>query len=308
MDELVISRATLYEMILSVTLRAASIVPEDVKQAMQDALDRETNEIARLHMTTFLENVELARQRGTFACSDTGWPIYYIRIGDNVQLQGGFSVIYDLAREVVAQATKEVKLRPTMVHPLTRENPGDNVGYYLPRVEIRFDPHIDFLEVTAIPKGGGSEMFGTFYKMLLAADGKAGVIKFALDCFLESTYGGQTCAPNIVGVGIGGTAEICMEIAKEAAVLRPIGRRHPNREIAELEEELLEQINSLGVGPMGMGGCTAAFDVHIECAMTHSGALPVAYVGQCAIARRASARLGPDGRITFPDVTEWSYR
>jgi tartrate/fumarate subfamily iron-sulfur-dependent hydro-lyase alpha chain len=195
-----------------------------------------------------------------------------------------------------------------MVHPLTRENRGDNVGYYFPHVDIRFDPSIDFLEITSVPKGGGSEMFGTFYKMLLAADGKAGIIQFIVDCFLESTYGGQTCAPNIVGVGIGGTADVCMKIAKEAAVLRPIGSRHPDPEIAELEEELLEQLNALGVGPMGMGGRMGAFDVHIECAMTHSGALPVAYVGQCAIARRACVRLESDGRITYPSLTEWSYR
>ena len=102
--------------------------------------------------------------------------------------------------------------------------------------------------------------------------------------------------------------EICTAIAKEAATLRPIGSRHPDHEIAELEEELLEQINALGVGPMGMGGQTAAFDLHIELAMTHSGALPVAFVAQCAVARRAFARLEPDGEIVYGGIVEWEYR
>jgi tartrate/fumarate subfamily iron-sulfur-dependent hydro-lyase alpha chain len=225
-----------------------------------------------------------------------------------VRVEGGFSTIYEVAKEVVIQATEELKLRSTLVHPLTRVNQGNNVGYYLPAIRIHFDPRIDFLEVVAVPKGGGSEMYGTYYKVLTAADGRKGVIKFVLDSFLESSYAGQTCPPNIIGVGIGGTAEICMEIAKLAAILRPIGSRHPDPEIAQLEEELLEQLNRLGVGPMGMGGLKAVFDVHIELAMTHSGALPVAFAAQCAIARRATARVGPDGEITHDGMTEWEYR
>jgi tartrate/fumarate subfamily iron-sulfur-dependent hydro-lyase alpha chain len=121
-----------------------------------------------------------------------------------------------------------------MVHPITRRNTGTNVGYYLPKVEIRFDPTIDYLDIIAVPKGGGSEMFGTFYKMMYPADGKKGIMKFILDCIKESTYLGKTCPPNVIGIGIGGTADICMKIAKEAAVLRPIGSRHPDNEIAEM--------------------------------------------------------------------------
>lgn len=308
MNELLVSRATLYEMMYGALTRSACVLPPDVKRAMQEALDAQSDEMARLHMRAFLENVRLAEEKGRFACSDTGWPLFYVRIGDNIQAEGGFSIMYEVAREVVIQATKELKLRPTLVHPLTRVNPGNNVGYYLPRVKMHFDPRIDFLEVTAVPKGGGSEVYGTFYEMLVAADGKKGITEFVLDSFLKSSYAGQTCPPNIIGVGIGGTAEICMDIAKEAATLRPIGSRHPEEEIAQLEDELLEQLNALGVGPMGMGGQRGVFDVHIELAMTHSGALPVAFVAQCAIARRATARLSPAGQITYGGITEWEYR
>lgn len=308
MSELFVSRDSLCEMMYGALVRSAYLLPADVKRAMEEALEAESEEIARLHMRAFLENVRLAEEKGSFACSDTGWPLFYVKAGDNVRVESGFSTIYDIAREVIIQATEELRLRPTLVHPLSRINPGNNVGHYPPAVKLRFDPGIDFLEVIAVPKGGGSEMYGTYYKMLTAADGKKGVIEFVLDSFLKSSYAGQTCPPNIIGVGIGGTAEICMEIAKEAAVLRPIGSRHPEKEIAQLEEELLEQLNRLGVGPMGMGGLKAVFDVHIELAMTHSGALPVAFAAQCAIARRATARLGLDGQITYGGVTEWEHR
>lgn len=96
--------------------------------------------------------------------------------------------------------------------------------FYVPKVEVRFDPRIDFLDVIAIPKGGGSEIFGTFYRMMFPADGKKGIMKFILDCIKESTYAGKTCPPNVIGIGIGGTADICMKIPKEAAVLPPFGQ------------------------------------------------------------------------------------
>lgn len=308
MSELFVPRETLYEMMYRALVRSVCILPPDVNRALEKTLDGESDEIARLHMEAFLENVQLAEEKGGLACSDTGWPLFYVKAGNNVRMEGGFSSIYEVAREVVIQATEELQLRPTMVHPLTRVNPGNNVGFYIPKVRLRFDPHIDFLESIAVPKGGGSEMYGTYYRMLVAADGRKGVVKFVLDSFLESSYAGQTCPPNVIGLGIGGTAEICMEIAKEAATLRPIGSRHPDAEIAHLEEELLEQLNSLGVGPMAMGGHRAVLDVHIEVAMTHSGALPVAFVAQCAIARRAAARIGLGGQVTYHWTTEWSYR
>jgi tartrate/fumarate subfamily iron-sulfur-dependent hydro-lyase alpha chain len=298
----------LYEMTYNALVRSATTVPADVKRAMEQALEVESNEMAKLHLRAFVENVELAAEKGCFACSDTGWPLFFVKLGDRVQVEGGYSTIYQVAREAVTQATQAFKLRPTLVHPLTRVNPGTNVGDFLPDVKIHFVPLTDNLEVIAVPKGGGSEMYGTYYKMLYAADGKQGVIQFVLDAFLESSYAGQTCPPNIIGVGIGGTMEICTAIAKQAATLRPIGSRHPDKEVADLEQELLEQINALGVGPMGMGGRTAAFDVHIELAMTHSGALPVAFVAQCAVARRAFARLGADGQIRYGGITEWEYR
>src|ERR1043166_6024253 len=176
-----------------------------------------------------------------------------------------------------------------MVHPITRRPLDDNVGLHFPRVKLRFDAAQQGIRVTAVPKGGGGDVFGSYYRMLLAADGMTGVFKFLLDCFRDSTYSGKTCPPNLIGIGIGGTPDVCMTLAKEACVLRPVGDRHPEPDVAALEVDLLDAFNEMGVGPMGCGGDTAALDVHIEVAATHTAALAVAFNAQCHIGRRATA-------------------
>jgi L(+)-tartrate dehydratase alpha subunit len=180
-----------------------------------------------------------------------------------------------------------------------------NVGDHYPSVEIFPDSSIESIEVTAVPKGGGSEISGTFYKMLYPSDGLNGIIHFVTESFLGSAYAGKTCPPNIIGIGIGGTADMCMGMAKRAAVLRPIGDRHPQPEVAKLELDLLSALNDLGLGPMGSGGQVSVLDVHVEKALVHTGALPVAFSSQCSLCRRATGRLSPDGDIQFVDDPRW---
>lgn len=308
MKEILVTRSSLHDLMYEAMVRAGGSLPADVKKALNEALSREQEEVAQLHLSATLENLKVAEENGRLACADTGFPLYYVKIGDNVKIEGGFSTLYEVAREAVAQATKNAKLRPTMVHPLKRTNPGTNVGPFLPKVEIKFDSTLDGLEITAVPKGGGSEIFGTFYKMLVPADGKEGMLKFILDCAVKATYAGKVCPPTVIGVGIGGSADICMKLAKEAAVLRPIGNRHPEPEIAGLEEELLEAINSLGLGAMGCRGAITALDVHIEYAVTHTAALPVAFNAQCSICRRATATLKSNGVIEYSgENSGWRY-
>jgi len=185
-----------------------------------------------------------------------------------------------------------------MVHPLKRTNPGTNVGAHLPRVEIKFVPQSTGLEVTAVPKGGGSEIFGTFYRMLVPADGLPGIKKFLLDSFVTATYAGKVCPPAVIGVGIGGTADLCAALAKRA-LLRPLGERNPDPVIAALEEELEAAANELGIGPMGLGGANTILGLNIEHAHTHITQNPVAVNLQCWAARRSSAVIGPDGSIDY---------
>ncbi len=186
-----------------------------------------------------------------------------------------------------------------MVDPLTRDNPGDNIGPGMPKVELSFTGQPDGIEIICAPKGGGSEIFGTFYRMLFPSDGKVGIKKFIIDSIKDSCYAGKICPPAIVGVGIGGTADLCMKMAKEAALLRPLGSRNKNKETADLEIELLQASRELGLGPMGSQGINCVMGMHIETAVTHTAALPVAVNAQCLVGRRWKTTISNNNEVAY---------
>jgi tartrate/fumarate subfamily iron-sulfur-dependent hydro-lyase alpha chain len=217
----------------------------------------------------------------------------------NSEIEGGITSIYRAAEKATQNATDDAFLRPTMVHPLTRFNPGNNIGPGMPKVEISFDDKIEGIEIIAAPKGGGSEIFGTFYQMLFPADGKTGIKKFVIECVKNSCYAGKICPPAIIGIGIGGTADLCVKMAKEAALLREIGKNNPDSETATLENELHKACRELGIGPMGSEGINCVMGIHIETAYTHTAALPVAVNAQCLVGRRWKALITPDNKITY---------
>lgn len=283
--------------------RAALRMPPDVRAALEQALAEETDPMARRHLTVSLENVDLAGRGEGLVCADTGFPLFFVKAGRGVEIAGGFGALQGAARSAVARATADCFLRPTMVHPLRRENPGDNVGGGMPHIDLSFDGEDGILDITAAPKGGGSEIFGTFYRMLFPSDGLAGVKRFVLDCLAEACFAGKICPPAIVGVGLGGTADLCMKSAKKAALLRPVGARHPDPEVAALERELLEASRELGIGPMGARGINAALAVNVECAHTHTAALPVAFNAQCLVGRRWRALVSSDGSVRYTGET-----
>lgn len=295
----------IYNLLLRTLTRAVQVLPADVKKALQEAMAKETDPLARLHIETFLKNADLGEKRETFVCPDTGWVFFYVKVGDEIDVEGGLSSLQITAKEVVAHMSTAGKLRPTLADPVTRKNVDSNVGDYFPKVEIIPDPSLETMEVTAVPKGGGSEISGTFYRMLLPADGTNGIFRFVTESYLSSSYAGKTCPPNIIGVGIGGTADVCMELAKKAAILRYIGDRHPDPAIARLELDLLSALNGLGVGPMGTGGKVGVLDVHVEKGLVHTGALPVAFNSHCCLCRRATGRLTPEGEVIFIERTKW---
>lgn len=300
-----IPRKVLYDLFYQTLSRAVQVLPADVKKALERALAQETNSVARLHLETFLHNAELGRQLKTFACGDTGWPIFYVKVGDGLDIEEGLSSLQGIAEEVVADMTSTGNLRPTLSDPVTRRSFESNVGDRFPRIEILPEAGVETLEVTAVPKGGGSEIAGTFYRMLLPADGMNGVIRFVMDSFLKSSYSGKTCPPNVVGVGIGGTADVCMAMAKKAAVLRTIGDRHPDPDTAKLELDLIAALNDLGIGAMGSAGNVAVLDVHVEKGLVHTGALPVAFNAQCSLCKRATGSITSKGEIFFLDDPKW---
>ena len=279
--------------------KASTLMPDDVKHALERAIAEETDPLAIKHLDLTLENVRLAAMGRGLICGDTGFPLYFVKVGKDVQLENGFTALYKAAQAATERATAESFLRPTMVDPITRKNPGNNIGLHMPKVDIIFDDTLSGLEIVAVPKGGGSEIFGTFYKMLYPSDGMQGILKFVIESVCNGCYAGKICPPAIVGIGIGGTADICMNIAKKAAILSPLGSHNPDPAIAALEAKLLAALRNTGLGPMGSRGINAVLSLHIATAVTHTAALPVAVNAQCSICRRWKVKISPDENMIF---------
>lgn len=268
--------------------QAATVLPADVVQALRAAWAREEGP-ARVQLAAILKNVEMAKAGGLPICQDTGTPTFFVRFGlDFPHLNELFSAI----PEAVRLATNRVPLRPNTVHPFTGKNPGDNTGRYVPAITWEPGPG-DSVEVNVLPKGGGSENCSTL-RMLAPGVGLRGIKEVVVEHVVAA--GGLPCPPTIVGVGIGGGADLAMKLGK-SALLRPLGQRHPEPAVAALEEELEELINASGVGPMGLGGRTTVLAVHVEYAHRHPASLPVGIVVQCWAHRRATVHIGPDRSV-----------
>ena len=269
---------------------ALKTIPQDVVDALERALLKETNPSARGMLQTILKNIGVAQETTNLVCQDTGLPIYKVRIGTECQVDGA-----KLRQAIIRgceRATVEHPLRSSIVHPLNRKNTQLNSGENMPAIDFDFVPG-DCIEIVMIPKGSGSENM-SFLKMCLPAEGIEGIKRFVIESVFNS--GGNPCPPTIIGVGIGGTADLCMKLAKNA-IARPLGTRHPDPEVARLEEDLLELANKLGIGPMGLGGNTTCLGVNVEMAYTHMTLNPVAVNTQCWAARRAVARLWANGEV-----------
>jgi tartrate/fumarate subfamily iron-sulfur-dependent hydro-lyase alpha chain len=274
-------------------IRALTDLPPDVREALQKALARETQPTAREVLKTILKNVEIADEKKMLICQDTGLPIYMVKIGagypwDGLAIKKGLA---DGAR----RATQEFPFRGSSTHPLNRVNPQTSIGEGLPVVYFDYVGDTDVLDILMIPKGSGSENMSAM-KMFYPAHGVSALKKFVIDTVFDS--GANPCPPGIIGVGIGGTADLVVKLAKEA-IARPVGQRHHDPEIAEMEISLENGINAMGRGPMGLGGDVSTLAVHIETAYTHITQNPVAVNTQCWAARRARARVSPDGHVEF---------
>lgn len=269
--------------------QAATILPHDVVDALKRAEAKETSDLGKAQLTAILENVAIAREGSIPMCQDTGIQTFFIEAGvNNPHLETLRSTIND----AVAEATAAIPLRPNTVHPFTGENPGNNLGRFMPYINWELVEG-DEVAITILPKGGGSENMSAL-KMLSPGVGIKGIKKAVIDHVISCE--GKPCPPTIIGVGIGGGADIAMKLGKRA-VLREIGRRHPEPPVAALEEELLQMINRTGVGPMGVGGDTTALAVHVEYAHRHPASLPLGILVQCWADRRAKVRLAADGTI-----------
>ena len=261
---------------VEVLRKAHTELPPDVVTAIKNAYEVEESEIARRNLEAILQNIEAAKKLGVPMCQDTGIPVFFVEIGRELDLD------FDLCeaiREGVKKATAEIPLRPNAVHPITRENSGDNTGMHVPQINIEFVDG-DELRIVVMPKGAGSENVSALKMMLPTEVSK--IKDFVVETVRRA--GGKPCPPIFVGLGIGGTFDGAAKLAKKALLKNVL-------EMNEFEREIYEAVNELGIGPMGLGGKTTALAVLAEFGHCHTASLPVAINIQCWANRRAEVRL-----------------
>jgi fumarate hydratase subunit alpha len=248
---------------------------EDVITAFRKTKETEESPVGKEILEQLIENAIIAKEEKIAMCQDTGFAVFFVEIGDEVKVSGGNLV--EAINEGVRQGYKEGYLRKSICHPFTRKNTGDNTPAI---VHLDMVPG-DQLKIIVAPKGGGSENMSRV-TMLKPSDGIEGIKRFVVERVRES--GANPCPPLVIGVGIGGTFEKAALIAKKA-LLRPVGSKNPDPELVSLEEELLVEINDLGVGPQGLGGRTTALAVHVNMHPCHIASLPVAVNINCHASR-----------------------
>jgi fumarate hydratase subunit alpha len=261
-------------------------LPEDALNALKEAMEKEESPVSKEVLRQILENAEIASTESRPLCQDTGLAVFFVKVGEDLRIVGGGTL-----REAINKGTEEGYvenyLRASTCEPFSRENLKEKVGYNLPAI-IHFDlVEGDKLDIEYAAKGGGSENVSRA-KVFPPAAGKKGVVQFVKEVISDA--GGNPCPPLTVGVGIGGTFEKAV-ISSKHALFRDIGSTNEDSEMAELEKEILTELNKLGVGSMGMGGTETVLAVHIESNPCHIASLPVSVNVQCHSSRHGHITL-----------------
>ena len=276
-----VSAAQITEAVARLCIRANTVLPADVAAALEASRAAEPWPLAAQTLGLLRDNLSLAKERDLPICQDTGMACVFAELGQEVHIEGDFE---EAVHQGVRRGYGEGYLRKSMVaDPLRRVNTGDNTPA---SITVRIVPG-DKLSLTVAPKGFGSENMSRL-AMLKPADGVEGVKQFVVETVRLA--GPNPCPPTVLGIGIGGSFDKAAALAKHA-LLRPLDVKHPDPFYAALEEELLEEINSLGIGPQGFGGRTTCLGLAIETAPTHVAGLPVAVNVSCHVTRRATEVL-----------------
>ena len=269
---------------------AVTELPVEYVDAIEKGLEETEGSVGKAQLKNILENVGIARDGSKPMCQDTGIVAFMVKVGDGFPLR---SKLKQVLVNATRRATSEVPLRPNAVD-MFKGNTRDNVGlnghvpiFYIDLVEG------DDLELVAMPKGGGSTNVAA-HRMLKPGLGWKGVKQFVVEAL--SNAGSLGCPPYFVGVGIGGGEDMCMTLAKEA-LLKSFQVRSEDPKVAAIELELLDKINQLGIGAMGLGEGPTALDLHIEMAARHPASLPVGVVISCWALRHAKATVSKDGKV-----------
>ncbi len=274
-----ISTREIIKVVKNLCIDANYNLGDDVLLAFNHAIEREDSGTGREVLKELIENARIAREEKVPMCQDCGLAVVFIEIGQDVHITGGD--LGDAINEGVRQGYMEGYLRKSACHPFTRKNTGDNTPAIM---HLQIVPG-DKIKIIFAPKGGGSENMSRV-DMLTPAAGIEGIKDFVVKRVKES--GSNPCPPTIIGIGVGGTFERSAILAKKA-LLRKIGNRNPDPELAKIEEEILTRINRLGIGPMGYGGNTTSLDVFLKIEPCHIASLPVAVNIQCHAARHKEA-------------------
>lgn len=273
---------TITEAVAKLCCNACIDLGEDVLKSIKNAISKERSETGREILEILLKNAEVAKNESIPICQDTGFAVIFVELGQDVRVVGGD--FNESINKGVRIGYQECYLRKSIVKdPFDRTNTGDNTPCV---IHINIVPG-ENIKITVSPKGGGSENMSAV-KMLKPAEGWQGVKEFVIETVKKA--GPNPCPPLVIGVGIGGTMEKAAIMAKEA-LIRDVGSCNPDKKIADLERELLSDINKLGVGPQGLGGTVTALAVHIKTFAAHIASLPVAVNLNCHAARHKSTVL-----------------
>lgn len=282
--------------------KAAIEIPEDYLDGLKRAAKTEEGDLSSFVLKAMLDNYEAAKEDRSAMCGDTGVPRWFVKLGNEAQVEGGMIALEAALRRATAKSTFDVPLRPNRVHPLWRTDHNNNVGIGAPEIEYGFEPEGDWIDLITVHKGG---LFGTDYRMLFPSDGVQGIKRFFLDSLMAFGKRGLACQPAIIGIGLGGSKDICMSLGKRASVLRTVGSRNSDPRIAAMEEEFKELGNSIGMGAMGFVGKNMVIQCNIEVGYCHTGGMPMSVHAFCLSSRRAVARLFPDGRVEYRTDPDW---
>jgi len=267
---------------------SATELPVEYVREMNKLMKNTKGATGRAQLKSILDDVSIARENKWPMCQDTGVVAFMIKLGDKFPIR---SQLNELLIKATRRATEEIPIRPNAVDML-KGNTNDNTGAYVPIIYWELVPGNE-LEIIAMPKGGGSTNVAN-NRMLKPGLGMKGVKQFVIEAVAAA--GSQGCPPYFVGVGIGGSEDLCMVLAKKA-LLKPFKVRNSDSKIAAIEEELLGKVNELGIGAMGLGEGPTVLDLHIEMAARHPASLPVGIVISCWALRHAKATIGPRGGV-----------
>jgi fumarate hydratase subunit alpha len=279
--------------VIEVIRKSTTSVPQDIHARLCEFAENEKNNpVTSSQIDLMIKNIDYGQKNGLPLCQDTGLVNFFVQLGTKFPFSSNFTLLF---QDILAKLTKDAVLRPNTVDPITHQNQNFNGGQSMPPIYIDLKQDRDDLIITVLNKGGGAENVSRLF-MLSPSNGLQKFPTHILSAIKQA--GGNPCPPIIVGIGLGGDATKCMVMAKKA-LLRPLGSRNPRKEVAQMESKLLNDINALDIGIMGLGGHSNCLDVRIEWAMRHPASFPVGMIIECYSHRTVSCRITARGDISF---------